>query len=151
MKVRFLGFYIDERLSLKDHITNMSKSLNKSMFFLSRVKNFLPLNCRKQLYFAHIHSHLVYCLPLLSMAYKTDLSKLEKLQRKALRITYNVGYRAATLPSHDLDTLPLADLMERFILKFMHKPCSKLGCWGFGEANLDKHIWYIGNQRNFSF
>ena len=122
----------------------MSKSLNKSMFFLSRVKNFLPLNCRKQLYFAHIHSHLVYCLPLLSMAYKTDLSKLEKLQRKALRITYNVGYRA--------DTLPLADLIERFILKFMHniysygKPPDFKTAWEVTIKNID---YPLRNYLNF--
>ena len=79
--MRLLGVNLDERLSLKDHISIICRSLSKSLFFLSKVENILPLYCRKQLYFAHIHSHLMYCLPLLSMTYQSDVNKLEKMQR----------------------------------------------------------------------
>ena len=55
------------------------------------------------------------------MANKTDISKLEKLQRKALRIVYNVNYRADTRSLfHDICTLPISDLIEREVLKIMH-------------------------------
>ena len=118
---KLLGIYIDERLTLRKHIENVCAKVNKSLFFLSRVKRILPLYCRKQLYFSHVHSHFVYCLSLLSMANKTDISKLEKLQRKALRIVYNVNYRADTRSLfHDICTLPISDLIEREVLKIMH-------------------------------
>ena len=140
--LKLLGIQIDEKLNLKDHISNVCKSLNRSLFFLSRVKHFLPLYCRKQLYFAHVHSLLVYCLPLLSMSYKTDLSRLEKLQRKAVRITYNVNYRADTIPLfHNLEALALSDLIERSILKFMHniysykKPKDLVDFWPLTVSN----------------
>ena len=134
--MRLLGVNLDERLSLKDHISNICKSLSKSLFFLSKVKNILPLYCRKQLYFAHIHSHLMYCLPLLSMAYQSDVNKLEKLQRKALRITFNVGYRADVLPLyHDINTLCVSDLIQRNIIDFMNN------LHWYGKPDIFKGFW----------
>ena len=139
---KLLGIQVDERLNLKNHISNICKSLNRSLFFLSRVKHFLPLYCRKQLYFAHIHSILIYCLPLLSMAYKTDLNRLEKLQRKAVRIIFNANFRADTMPLfHNLEALALSDLIERSILKFMHniysykKPKELVDFWPLTISN----------------
>ena len=144
--IKLLGFHIDEKLSLKYHIGNLCKSLNKSIFFLSRVKRILPLYCKKQLYFAHIHSHLMYCLPLLSMAYKTDINKLEKLQRKALRITYNFDYRAETLPLyHDIETLSVTELIEKNILKFMQNVYSYRLPKEFGET------WSVDIKDIYSF
>ena len=118
---KLLGFHIDERLTLRKQVDNICSKVNKSLFFLSRVKRTLPLYCRKQLYFSHVHSHFVYCLSLLSIANKTDIIKLERIQRKALRIVYNASFRADTIPFfHDLCTLPISDLIEREVLKTMH-------------------------------
>ena len=105
---KLLGFHIDERLTLRKQVDNICSKVNKSLFFLSRVKRTLPLYCRKQLYFSHVHSHFVYCLSLLSIANKTDIIKLERIQRKALRIVYNASFRADTKPFfHDLYTLSI--------------------------------------------
>ena len=136
--MKLLGFYLDERLSIKDHISHVCKSISKSLFFLSRVKNLLPLYCRKQLYFAHIHSHLMYCLPLLSIAYQTDINRLEKLQRKALRITYNLDYRADVSPLyHDIATFTVTDLIQHKILSFLHKVKF------YGLPRLFKDFWTV--------
>ena len=88
---------------------------------MSRVKRSISLEARKLLYFAHIHSHLTYCLPLFTLATKTDLSKLIRLQKKSLRIVFN---KCRTYPSstlfHSIATLPLDKLLEREIIKLMY-------------------------------
>ena len=93
-----------------------------SMFFLSRVKHFLSLDARKLLYFSHVHSHLTYCLPLLTLVQKTDLNALCTLQRKAIKTTFNVSQRSSSTEFfHDLGTFPLDLLLEKYIIKTMHE------------------------------
>ena len=134
--VKLLGFHIDETFTLKGHISQICKSINKSLFYLSRVKRILPLYCRKQLYFAHVHSFLVYCLPLLSMTYISELNRLKKLQRKAIRILYDLHYRADVTPFiHDLGTLSVSDLIEKSIIKLMH------GIYSYKKPEFLSQIW----------
>ena len=104
--VKLLGLQIDEQLSMKHHLDAIFKKVNKALFFLARCKNLLPKQAMQNLYFAHIHSHFLYCLPVLSMLNMTDLFKMDKLQRKALRIAGNLSYRADVTPLfHSFHTL----------------------------------------------
>ena len=93
-----------------------------SLFYLNRIKNILNLESRKLLYFSHVHSHLIYCLPLLILANKTEFRKLLKLQKKALRIVDNKSYCFSTSSLfHDIGTLPIYNLMEKEIMKLLHQ------------------------------
>ena len=100
---------------------------------MKRVRKSLSLEARKLLYFAHIHSQLMYCIPLYILSNQTELDKLLKLQKKALRITYNKSYNYPSSPLfHDIGTIPINDLVEKEIVKLMHniesykKPASLL-------------------------
>ena len=150
---KLLGVFIDEKLTLKEHISHVCKNISKSLFFLSRVKKILPLYCRKQLYFSHIHSYIVYCLPLLSLANKTDISKMERLQRKAIRTAYDVHYRQDTTHLyHDLETISVSDLIERDILMLMHniysykKPKNLANFW---KDKTTKHNYLLRSPIQF--
>ncbi len=46
----------------------------------------IPAAGMRALYFALIHSHLVYCSSLLSMLSAKNVNKIKKIQKKALRI-----------------------------------------------------------------
>ena len=119
--VRLLGFWIDEKMSLKEHFSVLTKKISKSLFFMSRVKRLLSLEARKLLYFAHVHSHLIYCLPLFTLATKTEMSKLIKIQKRALRIVFNKSYNHPSSPLfHDIVTLPLDQILEREAIKMLH-------------------------------
>ena len=86
------------------------------------MRNILPISARKQLYYSYVHSHLIYCLPLFTFLKKTDLDLLCKLQRKAIRITYNVKYNAECRTLfHDLDIIPINMMLEKETLKIMNK------------------------------
>jgi hypothetical protein len=79
------------------------------------------METRKTLYFAMIHSHLVYCINVYSCANKTSLNKLRVKQKEAIRIICNVGHREHTAPLFaQLKILPLDQLINLNVLKFMH-------------------------------
>ena len=82
----------------------------------------MPLDCKKTAIFC-THSFPTYLLSSTSFygIYERLSASRKPSKKKAIRITYNVGYRADTLPLfHDLETLKLSDLLEKHILKFMH-------------------------------
>ena len=73
------------------------------------------------LYYAMVHSHLVYCINIYGCATKTNLSKIAIKQKAAIRIVANAGYRDHTSPLFkELKILPFEQLCKYEALKFMH-------------------------------
>jgi hypothetical protein len=118
---KLLGVHFDEYLSFEAHITNVCNKISKSLYCLNRVKNFVTPKAMKMLYFAMVHSHIVYCLNVYSCANLTTLNPLKIKQKEAIRIVCNGGYRDHTGPLFKrLGILPLDDLIKFSQLKFMH-------------------------------
>ncbi len=118
---KILGILFDEFLTFDDHITHLFAKVSKSLFCINRVTNFVSQDTLKTLYSATVHSHLVYCMSIYSCANKTSLNRLKIKQKEAIRIICNVGYRDHTAPVFArLKILPLDQLIELSILKFMH-------------------------------
>ncbi len=112
---KLLGVMFDEYLSFEDHIINLCTKISKSLFCINRIKNFINQETKKTLYFAMIHSHLVYCINIYSCATDTCLNKLRIKQKEAItpiRIICNAGYRDHTAPLFaQLKILPLSQLI----------------------------------------
>jgi hypothetical protein len=88
---------------------------------MNRIKNFVNPASMKMLYFAMVHSHLVYCINIYGCANKTTLNKLFLKEKEAICIMSNVGYRDHTSPlflNHKI--LQLEKLIKMSNLKFMH-------------------------------
>jgi hypothetical protein len=79
---KLLGVYLDEHLSLDYHVNNICKKLAKSLYCIKMAKNNLNPPGLRSLYFALIHSHLSYCPVILGCLNKSNLKKLEKIQKK---------------------------------------------------------------------
>ena len=58
---KFLGAYIDEKLTWKNHINHVKIKISKGLGIMSRVRNFLPHNVMLMLYYTLIHPYLSYC------------------------------------------------------------------------------------------
>ena len=120
--VKVLGLHLDEKFLFKEHLSYIRKKINQSLFFISRVKNCISLEARKLLYFSHVHSRLLYCLPLFTSMRLTDMNALCRLQKKALKIVYNVKQRSSSLHLfHDIGILPVDKMLNMHIIKLMHK------------------------------
>jgi hypothetical protein len=118
---KLLGVPFDEYLTFDDHILHLCSKISKSLFCINRKKNFIDQKTRKMLYFAMVHSHIVYCINIYSCANTTSLNKLRIKQKEAIRIISNACFREHTaLLFAQLSILPLDHLIKLHILKFMH-------------------------------
>jgi hypothetical protein len=93
---KLLGMYLDEYMSFDEHISHMCSKISQSNFIINRAKNFLPHSALRTLYFALVHPHLLYCQPIYSCTSAKNIVKLEKLQKKSIRIICNAKHNAPT-------------------------------------------------------
>ena len=116
--VKFLGIYLDESLTWECHIKHIQKKLNCAIYFLARLKNFMPHKQLKMIYYAIFHSHLNYGL--MFWGSSKFRKKLEILQKKALRIICNRNFNSHTNPLfHKTKILKLEDMYDIRIASFM--------------------------------
>jgi hypothetical protein len=118
---KILGVYIDETLSFDFHTQYIISKLNRSLYCINKVKNFLPTEAMRSLYFALIHSHLSYCPIITSCASNSNIQKIAKIQKKAVRIITKKPYLEHTAPLFkSLNILTYQQLIIYSKLNFMH-------------------------------
>ena len=114
----FLGLTINEHLSWKPHIQKISNKIARTLGIMCRLKNFLPTHVLRIFYDSMILPHLQYSI--LSWGFKTG--RLDKLQKRAVRILSNSKYNSHTDPIFKkLNLLKLKDLFEFNVLKLFYK------------------------------
>jgi len=55
-RVKYLGLLIDEKLKRTDHIEHVYNKIIKYIGIIYKIRNKLPFDILKQLYFAFVHS-----------------------------------------------------------------------------------------------
>ena len=95
---KFLGMIIDENLTWKTHIENVCKLCSRNIGVLNKVKHFLPKKSLYQLYCSFILPYLTYGILLWGNASMNYMTKVFKLQKRALRIISNSSYLCHTKP-----------------------------------------------------
>ncbi len=86
---KILGVYFDETLTFNKHAAYVCAKLSRSIFCMKRASNFLSLKSLRSLYFAMVHSHLLYCSIILSCTSTTNLNAIGKLQKRQLESWLN--------------------------------------------------------------
>ena len=98
------------------------------------------------LYFALFHSNLLYCIGTLSSMSKTNATRIQKLQNKAIRSIYLAKSRQPVNPIyHELKILPYNLLQKQAKLNFMHAVEYEYAPKSFLE------IWHTNVQRNLNY
>ena len=109
--LKFLGVSLTENLNWKSHINTLCSKVSKGLYSINKVKNVLPHSALRNLYYALIHCHFNYCIPIWGNS--PSLEKLFKLQKRAVRIINKTSYRAHTDPLFKADNiLKLTDLYK---------------------------------------
>ena len=86
-ETKFLGIWLDEKLSWKPHIAKLMNKLKRNIHLLANHRNFLDSHTLKLIYLAQIQSHLNYGLILWeNMASRESLNKIKTLQNKCMRM-----------------------------------------------------------------
>jgi hypothetical protein len=83
---KLLGVYFDENMSFDHHITSLCNKMSRSLYCINKAKNFLTSKSLITLYYALVHSHLTYCPIIVSCASASNINKILKIQKKAIRI-----------------------------------------------------------------
>ena len=95
---KFLGIFIDESMTWKYHINHVNKKISRALFIIKQVKNLLPLDCLRTLYFALIHPHLSYGITAWGNASQVTLKRKNILQKRAIRTICRANYNSHTEP-----------------------------------------------------
>ena len=117
---KFLGIWIDEKLSWNTHIEKVIGKMRKNMNMLKLGKNFLTQHCKKLIYFAQIQSHLNYGLCIWgNMISTSKMNKLQSCQNKCMDLIK--GKHADPKMYSLLGILKVKDLLKLENQKFGYK------------------------------
>jgi hypothetical protein len=149
---KLLGIHFDENLSFDYHTNYLCNKINRSLFCINRAKNSLTPQALITLYYALIQSHLSYCPTIVSCANTGNISKISKLQKKAIRIINCKKYNDHTAPIFKrLKILPYEQIIRQAKLKMMHSvtynyaPPSFRNIW---PRNIERNIEYDLRNNN---
>jgi hypothetical protein len=152
---KYLGIIIDSRLKWDAHIDSLYTSLLKfpSVFF--KLRTIIPKDSLKMIYYALVHSKILYGIEAYGVANSTCLKKLIVLNNKILRI---LQFRKLDCPIKDLyvqyNTLPVPALYDYQILSFMfkynhHSNVLPSAFNNFFVLNKNVHNYQTRNSNNF--
>jgi len=83
---KYLGILLDENLNFNQHVDYICKKLSRGLFCLKRIKSLVDEKVLKTIYFSIFHSHLLYCSTIVGCTSNSNIQRICKLQKKAIRI-----------------------------------------------------------------
>ena len=104
---RLLGVTVDNQLKWQGHIDNVCKSVSKSIFVLSKLKQFIDTDTRKMFFNAHVKSHIDYCSTVWDGSSEVHLKRLDSLYRRAAKQILPDPSLTTDQKLHKLQILPL--------------------------------------------
>ena len=121
-KLKYLGIFIDQHLTWKDHISHIHSKISKSSGILYKVKNIVPQETLKLLYYTLIYPYLQYCNVVWGMATKSSTNSLVLLQKRVIRLITNVNFYEHTNPLFkNLGILKFNDIYVLECLKLIYE------------------------------
>jgi len=119
---KFLGVYLDSKLNWHTHLNYCRNKLSSGLYAIKNVKNILPTNEMKSLYYTLIHPYLNYGTLLWGSAAQNSLKRIETLQNKALRNITKSNYNDSVLPLYEATKItPLHKLYKIHLAKLMYQ------------------------------
>ena len=85
MHCKFLGVHIDENLNWNYHMEYLHNRITTNLHLLWSSKNILNTDSLRKVYYAHVHSHLIYGMKVWgSMISPPQINSLYKQQKQGL-------------------------------------------------------------------
>ena len=120
--VKYLGLYVDEQLLWKSHIEHVCNKIKKycGIFYKARLK--IPKNCLKTIYFAIIHSNILYGIEVYANTRPTYIDELLKINNKILRILqFKDRYSNVSDLYSNYSTLNVMNLHKKQLITLAHR------------------------------
>ena len=125
--VKFLGLLLDEHLSWKYHLSELSKKLARTCGIFFKIRNLLPLDVLLCLYNALFLSFLQYSLIVWGQTFASYIDPIFKLQKKVVRAISFQPRLSPSLPIFkDLKLRKLSEIFELRLLTFVYDSVNKI-------------------------
>ena len=125
--VKFLGVLLDENLSWKYHINELSKKLSRTIGIFYKIRHFVPYEVLKLLYYSLLHSFLSYGIAVWGFTYKSYFQKLFVLQKKIIKVMTSNKQTAHSTPIFaNIQLLKIDDIRQLQLLTFVYDCLNKL-------------------------
>ena len=119
---KFLGTVIDENLTWKPHINLITSKISKNIGIMFKVGQFLTKEAMKTLYYTLVYPYFHYCNIIWANNYPSRLTRIEILQKRAVRIIAKIQYRDSTVNFFkELKILKIKEINELEMSLFMFK------------------------------
>jgi len=100
--VKYLGVLLDESLNWTSHVKSLKSRLSFASSMIYKIRNFVPVNAIRIIYFCLVYSHLQYCI----VSYGTTCDSV----LQPLNTIYNNVLRALTFSNFKCHITPLYKL-----------------------------------------
>ena len=87
---KFLGIYIDDKLTFGEHTNKISIKLSRGVGLLRKMKYVVPRNVLKQLFFAFIYSMFTYGIICYGSAYQNQIQRIKNLVNRSIKLVLNI-------------------------------------------------------------
>jgi hypothetical protein len=122
--IDFLRVTFDSTLSWQEHITKVITKLNSACFAIRILKSFLTIEDLRTVYFADVHSVIMYGLPFRGNAVNTN--NVFIMQKRIIRVIFNVNPKMSRRGLfRRLNILPFYSLYMYSLLLMVAKNASK--------------------------
>ena len=120
--VKYLGVTIDDKLTWKIHLQNLSAQLSRFCGVLYRLRHLVPSKILTLLYYSLVYSRLQYGITVWGTASATDLHEVKVTQNNIIRtITFSRKFASVTDLYKKLNLLKLDDIYKLQLAKLMNK------------------------------
>ena len=109
-----MGIILDDQLSYNDYVDNIWKKTNNKIGTLSRIRRFISVKTAVNIYKCMIRPHLDYIDYVIDSTSSDRVSKLDKLQNKAIR---RIEYCIDKNKRKDIDVLHIMYNIEKLSVR----------------------------------
>ena len=119
--IRYLGAFLDQNLTLKDHVKHKCRSAMINYLKIKSVRKYLDRSATEILLLSLVISHLDYCNAILYGIAVSELQKMQRIQNMCAKLILNRSkYDSSSQALYDLHWLPIKYRIEFKILCFMY-------------------------------
>ena len=120
--IKYLGIYLDEHLSWKQHVAVVSAKLRRANGAISKLRHYLPLPNLINVYHAIFSSHIRYACQTWGLCDNTVTHRIQVLQNTAIRLmTFQDPRASVTATYSELKILKFFDLVESLNIMFVYR------------------------------
>ena len=130
-EARFLGVIVDQNHTWATHISTMQTKMSRYIGVMYKIKRFLPLKSRIQIYHSFVQSHIQYCSMVWGFCAKSYIETLFRSQKKGIRVVVpgyiNYRYKKGITAGHTkpyfkrFNVLTVHGVIVLNALFFLHK------------------------------